>query len=172
MADLLFNDGRLGPILEAERRKIEPLVDAISSERALGVGVETLVDEIRAAVYVNPLQIDWDAAGIEVNDRKIDVSRDPNRIIFDRSSPFLIAGTEVVYHVPYRGDEPLFHLQPSFHTFSPPVGETSATELRIRFTVPAAADPVMVKNAIDTQIAGIQQRAGWVNGDVEASNDQ
>ena len=171
MADLLFNDGRLGPILDAERRRIEAVVDAIAADHVLGVGLEPLIAEIVPRVRVSPLEIDWDAATVEANDTRIDVSQDHNRIIFDRSRSFLIAATEVVYHVPYRGDERLFHLQPSTHTYNPPVGETSSAELRIRVTVPAPADAASVKNAIEGEVARIQQWSGWVNGDVKVFNE-
>jgi len=60
---------------------------------------------------------------------KVDVSRDPMRMILDRSRPFYIPGTRTVIAVPCTGDPNFFHIRPQTHTLNPPQGEITKGEI-------------------------------------------
>jgi hypothetical protein len=62
---------------------------------------------------------------------QVDVSRDPQRFISDRSRPFYVAGTEITVAVPFQGDAWLFEIQPTMFTSNPPVGEIKGNELQL-----------------------------------------
>ena len=62
---------------------------------------------------------------------QVDVSRDPQRFISDRSRPFYVAGTEISVLVPFQGDAWLFDVQPTMFTLNPPAGEINGNELQL-----------------------------------------
>jgi hypothetical protein len=59
----------------------------------------------------------------------IDVSQDRLRLIWDRSKPFYVRGTEITIHVPFEGDPSLFEVQPATHNLNPPLGDVEGKEL-------------------------------------------
>lgn len=67
------------------------------------------------------------------NESKVDVSRDPNRFVWDRNEPFYITGTKIDFYVPYEGDKDLFKCQPSTYSLNPPRGVVIETDLILTY---------------------------------------
>lgn len=167
--EVLFAQGHLGDALRAQEQKLMQAAQAIPAAKALGHGVDELAAELLGEFQVAPLVIDWDGMTASQTDTRVDVSRDQNRVIFDRSQPFYISGTTVTYHVPFRGESDLFKMQPSSYTLNPPRGAVSGGELQVSVTVPAPITDSL-KRELERQIESIKTYVGWINGDVEAFN--
>ena len=57
---------------------------------------------------------------VDQREKQIDVSRDRNRGITDRSKPFYISGSEIEVEIPFTGEVEAFKIQPNPYTFNPP----------------------------------------------------
>lgn len=103
-----------------------------------------------------------DETRVEATEREIqlDVSRDPNRLIFDRSRPFYIPATEVTIHVPFTGEAPLFDVQPTTFNLNPPMGEVVNQELQVKFTMFQGSPDV--KPQYTQAIQQIKQHLDWL----------
>jgi len=60
---------------------------------------------------------------VDQHEVKIDVSRDFDRMITDRSRPFYVAGSQVVVEVPFTGEAEGFKVRPNPYSLNPPVAE-------------------------------------------------
>ena len=86
---------------------------------------------------------------------QVDVSRDPRRLILDRSGPFYIAGTEVTIVVPFYGDAGIFGVQPTMFTLNPPFGEIHDNELHLVYKLTDAGFDV--ESAANRTIGQVKQ---------------
>ncbi|WP_370261606.1 hypothetical protein [Limnobacter sp.] len=57
---------------------------------------------------------------MDQGEKQIDVSRDQNRYITNRSGPFYITGSEIEVEIPFSGEAEAFKIQPNPYTLSPP----------------------------------------------------
>jgi TIR domain len=96
---------------------------------------------------------------------QVDVSRDPQRFISDRSRPFYVAGTEITIAVPFQGDVWLFEVQPSMFTLNPPVAEIAGNELHLvyRLTNPG----FNVEGEVARTLAQVNQYLHSLRGSAE-----
>jgi hypothetical protein len=168
--DHLFSKGDLGGSLRAQEQKMEQAAQLIPADHALASSAPDLAAELLAQFRVEPIYID-EAAMTVSQDAQVDISRDPMRMITDRSRPFHIPGTTVTYHVPFRGEADLFKLRPSTWSMSLPGAAVSDGELQISATVPTPV-PASLKGELDGELAKNRQFAAWVNADVAAFNDR
>src|ERR1700676_2698324 len=92
--------------------------------------VQALIEEFRLNVPV----INEDGIYIaESGEAQVDVSRDPMRMIYDRSQAFYISGNKTVIAVPFEGDAEFFRIQPSSFSLSPPRAKIGKGELLLTY---------------------------------------
>jgi hypothetical protein len=97
---------------------------------------------------------------VTTREKQIDVSRDPTRMIFDRSRPFYMTGTEITVHVPFQGDPALFEVQPSSFNLNPPLGDIEDHELLLVYDV---LSPELNVNAeVERNLAQVRQYLDWL----------
>ena len=95
----------------------------------------------------------------------VDVSRDPQRFITDRSKPFYICGTEVTVSIPFQGDPRVFEVQPSQFNLNPPFGDVHNHELRLVYRI---VDPAKNINAeLERTISQVKQHLDWLRPSAE-----
>jgi hypothetical protein len=99
----------------------------------------------------------------------VDVSQDPMRMIYDRSTPFYIRGTEVTIHIPFHGDASLFDVRPQQFTTNPPRGECDEHELRMVYTI---REPRDIGPEIEQSIAQVRQHLDWLHPSAEQLKTQ
>jgi len=100
----------------------------------------------------------------------VDVSGDRGRDIYDRNRPFHITGTEVMFYIPFEGDEALLNCVASMRTFNPPAGDVVGRELVLRFTR-LDHDADAIKAECEREVEKIKQCVGWIAIDVRPFND-
>ncbi len=94
----------------------------------------------------------------------VDVSQDPQRVIWDRSRPFYVRGTEVTIHVPFQGDPDLFDVQPTTHSLNPPIGDFDDHELRFAYMI---VEPKDIGPEFERTIGEVKQHLDWLRPSAE-----
>jgi hypothetical protein len=90
----------------------------------------------------------------------IDVSQDQQRLIWDRSKPFYVRGTEITIHVPFEGDAGLFEVRPATHNVNPPLGEAEGQELRFLYRI---IEPRDISPEFERTIGEVKQHLDWLH---------
>ena len=130
----LFNTYQIYGVLQSRPVAVKERIQAIPASTLLNASehdlVQTLIEEFRLDVPV----IDEDGIYIaESGEAQVDVSRDPMRMIYDRTQPFNVAGNRTVIAVPFKGDVEFFKVQPSSYSLSPPRATVGKGELLLTF---------------------------------------
>ncbi|HVQ39681.1 MAG TPA: hypothetical protein VMS31_19230, partial [Pyrinomonadaceae bacterium] len=132
--EYLFSKIDMFSVIEHQKQQASKRVQAVDSNQLLTATedetVKQIVDEFRLEV---PVMQDDKIYVFEHGETNVDVSRDPNRFIRDRSRPFLVNGTKTVIALPFEGDSELFKVQPNTYTTTHPAGEISGKEIRLTY---------------------------------------
>lgn len=122
--ELLFNKYQIFSIVQGHTESLKKRVQSIPGNTLLNASeqdlVQALVEEFRLNV---PVIKDDEIYIADASETQVDVSRDPRRMIFDRSGPFYVPGNKTVIAVPFEGDAEFFRVQPQSYTLNPPRGE-------------------------------------------------
>ena len=108
---------------------------------------------------------------MEQKETQVDVSRDPRRMIFDRSEPFFVKGTDIAFFVPFEGDAALFNCQPNQFSLSPPRGCVTNGELVLRY-IQTEPDAIAVKREFERDLASIKQYLASISEQVTRANEE
>ena len=102
---------------------------------------------------------------------QVDVSRDPNRFIRDRTRPAYLPGTQFTIVVPFEGDATLFDYAPSTFTSVLARGEVDrrSCELKLTYTQ-VEPNPEEITREYEQDLNLISRYLGWVSQDVNTFN--
>lgn len=160
--------------LDVERHQLQEMrkaIAALDGNRLLNTSVEDLV-----AYFVEKFQIEIptlliEEIAVDQRETQIDVSRDQNRMISDRSRPFHIVGTEVEVEIPFSGESEAFKVQPTTYTMSPPRAEVRGNVLLLRI-VGTSLDGERVRSDIDRVVTDIQSHLKTLRGNAQGLHSQ
>ncbi|MBK5571364.1 MAG: hypothetical protein I8N66_33885 [Ensifer sp. SSB1] len=114
-------------------------------------------------------QIYSDDLVVDQRETQIDVSRDPDRWISDRSRPYYITGTSVDVEIPFTGNKLGFDIQPTTRNFNNPravIGDGI-----VSFSITGAdLSPERVRQEIDRVVRSINEHLGWLANDARSYN--
>ena len=167
--DLLFSKYDLRAVLDAQLQAVSDWVVQLDPKRFDLESDEMLAAAIASDLVVSPLEINEEEISVSSKDSKVDVSRDFDRAIFDRSQPFHIDGVEVTYHLPFTGDKTLLECRPNSFTFNPPRAVIARGELRFPYDRPGR-DIAGTKQSFTEDLATLKQWLPWVNQQVVEYN--
>jgi hypothetical protein len=167
--ELLFYKHDLNAMLEKKERELAQEIDRIEANKLLNSSVNDWVDFFEKKYLVDFIILKEDAVAVDQRETRIDVSQDTDRVIFDRSRPFYLAGTSVTFYLPYDGDSLLFQCRPSTHSFNPLRAEITANELRLCFDT-TNHDPDRIKKQFESNLSQIKQYLAWAKKDVDLFN--
>ncbi|KQQ37365.1 hypothetical protein ASG19_08910 [Rhizobium sp. Leaf306] len=106
---------------------------------------------------------------VEQRETQIDISRDHNRWIEDRSRPHYITGTAVDVEIPFTGNKIGFDIQPSTRNFSNPMAVVSDGVVSFSITgTDLTAE--RVRQEIDRLVNSINEHLGWLANDAKSYN--
>ncbi len=132
--ELLFNKYPIYGVLQGHPEALKKRVQSIPANTLLNASehdlVQALVEEFRLNV---PVIKEEDIHIADAGETQVDVSRDPMRMIRDRSQPFYMPGNKTVIAVPFDGDREFFRVQPSSYSLSPPRAEIGKGELLLTY---------------------------------------
>lgn len=102
----------------------------------------------------------------EVN---VDVSQDRMRMIWDRSHPFNVKGTEIKISIPFKGDSELFQVRPTTFNLNPPRAEVHGHEIHLTY-VRMDNNAAAVKSEYQKAIQDIKQHLDWLEQSIAGFN--
>jgi hypothetical protein len=105
-----------------------------------------------------------DVANVSQTDRKvqIDARRLPNRMVFNRSRPVPVDGTEITIHIPFKGEPSMFDVRPSTHDLNPPVADIDVTNREVLLTYETADADNAIKASYERTLQAIQKHLEWL----------
>ena len=165
----IFSDNDLRGTLDNQFHAMQTEIDRMDDDRLLNTGVEDMVSYLEEKYSVEPLVLADAEITVDQAETQIDVSRDQDRYIRDRSRPFHIKGNSNKFFVPFTGDVNLFKCQPSTYTSAPPVGTIVNNELVLNYDT-TDHDAAGIKALFDRDLATIKQYIEWIGRDVAAFN--
>ena len=158
-------------ILEGQKQALLDGVASIDGNRLLNTSVDDLCRYFVDKYRLHPPVLLEDQAVADQEEKKIDVSKDPNRYIRDPSRPFYVDGTQVRLEIPFEGDTGLFKTRASTYTSMPPIAEIKGKLLLLSVS---GADLTSegTKSLFDRTLCEIREHLGWIENDVKPFNEQ
>jgi hypothetical protein len=168
----LFSKIDMFSVIEHQKQQASKRVQAVDSNQLLTATedeiVEQIVNEFRIEV---PVMQDDKIYVCEHGETNVDVSRDPNRFIRDRSRSFYVNGTKTVIALPFEGDAELFKVQPNTYTTTHPAGEIAGKEIRLTY-MQAEPNAEAVKRDYMKTLGEIKQYLDWQRPSADEFNSQ
>lgn len=144
---------------DVERHQLQEMrkaVEAMDGNRLLNTSVEDLAVYFEQKFQIEIPTLLNEEIVVDQRETKIDVSRDRDRVIFDRSRPFHITGTEIEVEIPFTGEAEAFKIQPTTFTMNPPCAEVKGNVLVLRI-VGTDLNADKVRSEIDRTVNEIQR---------------
>lgn len=154
-----------------QRTEMRKEIEAMNGDRLLNTSVDDLARYFTGKYQIEVPRLLTEEIVADQREVQIDVSRDPMRMIHDRSHPFHITGAEVEVKIPFEGEAAAFQIQPNLYTLNPPRAEIRGNALLIRVSG-LDLKPENVKQEIDRTIASIESYLNNLRGNVTTLNDQ
>jgi len=132
--ELLFSKYDLSLTLLDQEKRIKAAIEKIETNTFLNSSPDDLCNELEQEFKIDVPSLKEDAIQVDQQEATVDVSGDPNRIIFDRSQPFHMKGTEITFFVPFEGDANLFSFRPNQFSLSGVRADVREGELAFGYT--------------------------------------
>lgn len=159
----LFSEIRWHDVETRQLQEMCKAVESMDGDRLLNTSVDDLAGYFEQKFQIEIPTLQTDDIVVDQRETKIDVSRDHNRMIFDRSKPFYITGTEIEVEVPFTGEAEAFKVQPTTYTMNPPQAEVRGSVLIFRIVgTNLSADGVRAE--IDRTVNEIQNHLSTLRG--------
>jgi hypothetical protein len=157
----LFRKFELFAIQQHQQQQAKEAVRELLQDR-LSEDEEKLTAEILSN-FAMDLPI-LDESGIYQSDRQVqlDARRLPNRMIFNRSRPVPVDGTEITIHIPFKGNSGMFDVAPSQRDLNPPVGDIDETNKEILLTYQTADESSPIKASYERTLDAIKRHLEWL----------
>jgi hypothetical protein len=172
--EYLFRKSPIYSVIQNQTAAVKKEVQSIPANTLLNASehdlVRALIEKLRLDV---PIIDEADIYIARSEETGVDVSSDPMRMIFDRSQPFYIPGTETVIAVPFRGDVGFFQMQPQTYSLNLPHVEIGRGELLLRYVrTDQNAEAVKLEyqravHSIKEHLKSLSESAGQFNGQLE-----
>jgi hypothetical protein len=169
-AQHLFSEWDMFTVIEHQRSEAARYVQQITAAQLQAAPEDELVDQIveRFRLNVPVMKKPYVAEGGE---SRVDVSRDPMRVIRNRSQPFYVPGTRVTIAIPFEGDRDLFKVLPNQFNFMRPVAEIADNEIRLTYTQ-AEANADAITAAYTKTLQQIEEYLNWQRPSADGFNAQ
>jgi hypothetical protein len=169
--DYLFVGRDWHSVAQSQRTKMLKEIEAIDPDRLLNTSVEDLVSYFETKYCIEVPTLNVKELMVDQREKSIDVSRDPMRMIFDRSRPSIVAGTEIEVELPFAGQGDVFAIQPSSFTLNPPLARVSGDKLVFSIVGTNLEGPA-VRARIDETVRLIESYLDTLRADVTVYNGQ
>lgn len=130
----LFSKYDLSLTLLDQEKRIKAAIEKIEPNTFLNSIPDDLCNELEQQFKIDVPSLKEDAIQVDQQEATVDVTGDPNRMIFDRSQPFYMKGTEITFFVPFEGDANLFSFRPNQLTLSAVRANVREGELAFSYT--------------------------------------
>lgn len=154
-----------------QREEMAKEIEKVDSNRLLNTSVDDLAQYFSEKYSIEVPVLDQDGIVVDEQETRIDISRDFNRHVLDRSRPHYITGSAISVEVPFTGEAAAFKIRPNPYNTSPPRASVSGNLLT--FTISGtqlAAD--QVRGQIERTLQEIESYLGNLRANVEGLNRQ
>ena len=165
---LFYRSGDMYAVVEGRRNQIRSKVEDIPKNKLLNASEEDLVTAITEDLRLD-VPVLSDGHSFETAETKVDVSRDPMRLILDPSRPFYVPGTSYIVSIPFTGESAFFHIRPSTFSMNPPRAEVGNGELRLIYTR-TDADGEAIKRSYESDVRVINEHLRSLASQAEQFN--
>ena len=175
MDNHLFSDHDWFSVQQYQLKKLEEAIADWDENRLLNTSVEDLCEYFVEEYRIDVPILDRDKIIVARHETEVDVSRDPSRIIIDRSQPVYVSGTEIEVTVPFTGDFVAFITKPTVYSLSPPRGYVRDSTLIFSITgVDLEADKVRSEindtlNQVDSHLTHLRANAKTLNSELDST---
>lgn len=169
--DFLFTGADWHSVDRHQRQQMLKEIEAVDPDRLLNTSVDDLARYFEQKFQIDVPVLQADDIVVDQREKQIDVSRDPMRMMRDRSRPFYITGTEIEVEVPFEGEAEAFKIQPNPYTLNPPRAEIRGD--KVVFTIGGTnLDQNAVKTEIERTITSVQSYLSNLRSNVAGLNNQ
>lgn len=166
----LFVKGELRGFIENRKREAFNNIQSQDANYILNVSVSDFCKYLlQKYALVSPI-LEETKITVDQEEKSVDVSHYPNRLIIDESRPSYVKGTEITYYVPFEGNAELFKYKPATYTFNPPSGVVNNQELCLSFEC-IDHDTERLKQNFQRELSEIKKWLAWVSNDVRQFNE-
>lgn len=169
--DYLFTGPDWHSVDRHQRQQMVAEIDSVDPDRFLNTSVDDLALYFSEKYKIDVPVLDEENLVVDQREKLIDVSRDPNRYITDRSRPFYITGSEIEVEVPFTGEADAFKIQPNPYTLSPP--RASVRDNLLTFAIVGTnLEATQVRGEIERTLREIQSYLTNLRANVASLNGQ
>ena len=118
--DYLFTGPDWHSVDRHQRRQMVAEIEKVDPDRLLNTSVDDLALYFSEKYKIDVPVLDEENLVVDQRGKQVDVSRDTQRYITDRSRPFYITGSEIEVEIPFTGEAEAFKIKPNPYTLSPP----------------------------------------------------
>ena len=155
-----------------QKELLEEEITSIDGDRLLNTSVDDLCTYLVSKYSIEDVpKLSREKIVVEQRETQIDVSRDLEMHVLDRSRPAYVQGTEIEYTIPIDGDRNVFEVQPTTRTVNPPVGHVTEGELRI-YIRGLDLSPQSVKERFENTLNLIERHLKTLREDTFKLNSQ
>lgn len=169
--DYLFTGPDWHSVDRHQRQQMIAEIEKVNPDRLLNTSVDDLTAYFSDKYKINVPVLDEENLVVDQREKQIDVSRDPNRYISDRSRPFYITGSEIEVEIPFTGEAEAFKIQPNPYSLNPPRASISGN--MVTFAIMGTnLEAERVKSEIERTVRDIQSNLGNLRANVAGLNGQ
>lgn len=168
---VLFNNVSILDVLPDQLRQVKKKVQELEANYLLNASEDDLIASLADEFTLDFPVLNEEGIHTDHGEQQVDVSRDPMRMIMDRSRPFYIPGTRLTVIVPFTGDGNLFAIQPQMRTFSLGGSKAELGNGEIRFTYSGPnLNGSAIRRDFDQEISQIKQNLGHLKAAIDQHN--
>lgn len=170
MSSLLFNSGFLRDALEARSREMQSEIQRVSGDHAVEADEIEWATALAERYQIEPPVLQPEQRYMDAPvECRVDVSWDTRRVPPPGGGPMVAPGYRTTLHIPVTGEVDACGLQPSQHSYNPPVGAVSGQEVIWELAYPADS-PLDLGHEADAWVGDIQMWLRWTTTDIEGFN--
>lgn len=169
--DYLFTGADWHSVDLHQRQQMVAEIEKIDPDRLLNTSVDDLALYFSEKYKIDVPALDEENLTVDQREKQIDVSRDPNRYITDRSRPFYITGSEIEVEIPFTGEAEAFKIQPNPYTLSPPRASVRGNLLTFAI-VGTNLEAAQVRAEIERTVREVQSYLTNLRNNVAGLNGQ
>ena len=169
--DYLFTGADSFAVDRHQRDQMANEIKKIDENRLLNSSVDDLAVYLAKKYQIDVPKLLVDDIVVDQREQKIDVSRDGNRYISDRSKPFYITGSEIQVEIPFTGEAGAFRIQPNPFTYNPPRAKVVGSSITFAI-VGTNLQADAVRQEINKTAQEIESNLANLRNNVAAMNDQ
>jgi TIR domain len=168
---LFAEQATMHDVVERQRQSAQQALNEFPGDIILRRPLEELIAEIVERYRLDvPILDRTGIVQLPNEEAEIDVSRDPMRLVRDRSRPFYVKGTALRIAVPFKGEAALFKYRASPYN-SPIQGEIKEDRVVLTY-IAENPDPEAVRKDFEHRLGLIESALQMVRGRAEEWNRQ